>query len=324
MDALIGLISMLAFAICIVLLLVSLIRKTPKKKILIAMCVCIVCFYSAITWEEPNSNSNTSSSHDSNSGNFELLEGQELTPEDIASLPFGDVLFEELDKISAKDDISIFYCEVTGTNGLYTLRADTSGPRLWIAVKQSSITDEWSVDWIKNYDDNNYIYYMNERDKYTPTGLLQVDIYDFKTNDTVEKSDKAAVDAYYQQLEADRQAAQKEADKKKHEDAANLFHEIRVAYENNELSADDTYRGNRYTIIGAFDGAADDGLINELFSTVTVTVKIMDGRTTCYVFCSFDAKQWRTRLSKLDKGDEMIIEGECANWGSWSECQLKN
>ena len=105
-------------------------------------------------------------------------------------------------------------------------------------------------------------------------------------------------------------------------EAAALFHEIRVAYKNNELSADDQYKGNRYVIIGAFDGVSEDGLLNVLNDEIKVTVKIIDGQTNCYVFCDFDSEVWRDELAKLNRGDEIIIEGECNSWGTWSDCRL--
>ncbi|MEG2687374.1 MAG: tripartite tricarboxylate transporter TctB family protein [Christensenellaceae bacterium] len=121
-------------------------------------------------------------------------------------------------------------------------------------------------------------------------------------------------------LEMERKARE---DKEMREKAASLFHEIRSAYKNNELSADDEYKGKSYTIIGEFDGVSEDGLFNEFLNEIMVTVKIIDDNTTCYAFCGFDADIWREKLSSLNKGDEMVIAGTCYSWGSWSDCELK-
>lgn len=138
-------------------------------------------------------------------------------------------------------------------------------------------------------------------------------------------AEKAVEEEAQRQAEEQQQAqAQKEQDQQQRDAAAALFHEIRMAYKNNELSADDTYKGNRYTIVGSFDGISEDGLLNQLLGEIKVTLKIVDEGTPCYLFCDFDADTWREELSKLSKGDEMVIEGECDSWGVWSDCELLN
>lgn len=181
----------------------------------------------------------------------------------------------------------------------------------------------WNLRNVKDRSNSNF-YYLNDSDKFTSNGLLKENIYSFETGEVVEAVDENAIKAHYAELELQREQENQAREQKVRDDASALFHEIRAAYKNNELSADDTYKGNRYTIVGEFDGANEDGIFPSLLDEINITVKIMDGNTVCYVFCSFDKEEWRDRLAELNKGDEMIIEGECYSWGSWNDCELKN
>ena len=131
---------------------------------------------------------------------------------------------------------------------------------------------------------------------------------------------------YKENLENKRKEYEKKLQEQKIENENNapkLFHEIRNAYKNNELSADDKYKGNRYTLVGQFDGAEEGGLFNKMLSEIGITIKIMDGNTTCYVFCKFDAATWRDELAKYNKGDKIVFNGRCLSWGSWTDCSLE-
>ena len=101
-----------------------------------------------------------------------------------------------------------------------------------------------------------------------------------------------------------------------------LFHEMRLSYENNELSANNKYKGNRYTLVGTFEGASEDGILNVIENEIKVTVGIKDGNTQCYIFCDFNPEEWRDVLSEYNNGDEFIFEGECISWGNWQKCSV--
>lgn len=247
--------------------------------------------------------------------------GNIISINDIPNYRFGPVLLESFNSIGATGIVDAV-CEVSNSHGT-TFKVETDGAILWVSLKQSYSDEEWYVAWIKDYDSKK-LYYCNESEKFTPSGLLKESIYSFETGEIVEQADIDAVEKYYNQLQEEQTKETEKREQQIREDASTLFHEIRAAYKNNELSADDTYKGNRYTIIGQFDGVSEDGIFNTLLNEINVTVKVMDGNTPCYVFCSFDADIWREKLTELNKGDEMIIEGECYSWGSWSDCELKS
>lgn len=205
---------------------------------------------------------------------------------------------------------------------LWNIDVCANGKNVVISLSGNDDTG-WNLRHVKDRSNSNF-YYLNDSDKFTSNGLLKENIYSFETGEVIEAVDKNAIEAYYAELEFQREQEKKEREQKIRDDASALFHEIRAAYKNNELSADDTYKGNRYTIVGEFDGANEDGIFPSLLNEINITVKIMDGNTVCYVFCSFDKEEWRDRLAELNKGDEMIIEGECYSWGSWNNCELKN
>ncbi len=98
------------------------------------------------------------------------------------------------------------------------------------------------------------------------------------------------------------------------------FSEIRAAYKANELAAEDKYKGKTYTLVGILNGITDSGL-NKLAGTITATIEIKDGNTTCFVYGSFD-KNYREALKNYSVGDEVIFKGECSSWGSWTNCEL--
>lgn len=99
------------------------------------------------------------------------------------------------------------------------------------------------------------------------------------------------------------------------------FSEIRAAYKDNEIAADEEYKGNRYTFTVQFDGATDGGIGN-MGGTITVTAKIMDGGTACYMYCKFPESE-RDKITELSKGDSFTFTGTCVDWGNWKDCKMK-
>lgn len=53
MTALMGLGGLLGFLVCLILLIIKVVKKKPKKKTLIALCVCFVLFCSALVTPTP-------------------------------------------------------------------------------------------------------------------------------------------------------------------------------------------------------------------------------------------------------------------------------
>ena len=101
------------------------------------------------------------------------------------------------------------------------------------------------------------------------------------------------------------------------------FEEIYAAYKNNELSADDKYKGNRYQIACTFVSVGDGGL-NGALGSLSVTAYTYVGNKKCVLWCTFDEETQREALSKLNKGDEFTFEGICDSWGRWSDCKVVN
>lgn len=103
------------------------------------------------------------------------------------------------------------------------------------------------------------------------------------------------------------------------EEAAATFSEIRAAYKANELSFNDTYKGNRYTINGVVNGMTEGGITNSLFNTATFTIEVNDDGTKCFVYAVFNKDQ-RDALKSYNVGDEISFTGTCVDWGNWEDC----
>lgn len=105
------------------------------------------------------------------------------------------------------------------------------------------------------------------------------------------------------------------------DEAAATFSEIRAAYKANELSFNDTYKGNRYTIYGMVNGMTEGGLTNSLFNTATFTIEVNDAGTKCFVYAVFNKDQ-RDALKTYNVGDEISFTGTCVDWGNWEDCVI--
>ena len=92
------------------------------------------------------------------------------------------------------------------------------------------------------------------------------------------------------------------------------FHEIYMAYKENELSADDSYKGSRYILYGTFQSATEDGILNKLNGTITVNIEIKFDDVWYILICTFD-KSHRDDIATLKKGDLVCFEGECYSAG---------
>lgn len=124
-----------------------------------------------------------------------------------------------------------------------------------------------------------------------------------------------------EQEKAEKEAEETAQRQDLYESSQKTLWEIHEAYENNELSADDQYKNNRYTIAGTFVGAKDDGLI-QLLGDVQVTIKVKQENRTFFAVLGFDEEQ-RGELAKLNKDDQIIVEGECWSDASWTKCELQ-
>lgn len=99
----------------------------------------------------------------------------------------------------------------------------------------------------------------------------------------------------------------------------NNFIKIKKAYDNNEISASNTYKGNTYILYGKVVGIKEDGLFNNLLNYIGVTIEIKKDGEYFYAFCQF-SKSERDKLSSLNNGDYLLFKGKCYSWGNYEEC----
>ena len=100
------------------------------------------------------------------------------------------------------------------------------------------------------------------------------------------------------------------------------FEEIYKAYKDNELVADDLYKGRRYEITATINGMETGGLMN-MTGGATLTMEKKIGNTIVVFLAEFERDQ-EEALKNIKVGDEITFEGTCYSAGSWSDCELVN
>lgn len=100
------------------------------------------------------------------------------------------------------------------------------------------------------------------------------------------------------------------------------FEEIYQAYEDNELVADDLYKGRRYEVTATINGMEPGGLMN-MTGGATLTMEKKIGNTIVVFLAEFERDQ-EEALKNIKVGDEITFEGTCYSAGSWSDCELVN
>lgn len=100
------------------------------------------------------------------------------------------------------------------------------------------------------------------------------------------------------------------------------FEEIYHAYEDNELVADDLYKGRRYEVTATINGMETGGLMN-MTGGATLTMEKKIGNTIVVFLAEFERDQ-EEALKNIKVGDEITFEGTCYSAGSWSDCELVN
>ena len=98
------------------------------------------------------------------------------------------------------------------------------------------------------------------------------------------------------------------------------FEEIYKAYKENELVADDLYKGNRYKVTAEINGMTTDGLAN-LTGGAMLTLEKKVGKTTVFFYAEFEKEQ-EENLKTVKVGDTITFIGECGSAGYWSDCEL--
>ena len=100
------------------------------------------------------------------------------------------------------------------------------------------------------------------------------------------------------------------------------FEEIYKAYKDNELVADDLYKGRRYEVTATINGMETGGLMN-MTGGAALTMEKKIGNTIVVFLAEFERDQ-EEALKNIKVGDEITFEGTCYSAGSWSDCELIN
>lgn len=118
-----------------------------------------------------------------------------------------------------------------------------------------------------------------------------------------------------------------ELDKEEHEPVVSeelvgtaTFEEIYKAYKENELVADDLYKGNLYKVTAEINGMTNDGLAN-MSGGATLTLEKKVGKTTVFFYAEFEKEQ-EENLKTVKVGDTITFIGECGSAGYWANCEL--
>lgn len=98
------------------------------------------------------------------------------------------------------------------------------------------------------------------------------------------------------------------------------FSELYHAYKENEIVADDIYKGNRYQVTGEIVGISNDGLLN-IGGGATLTVNVELDEAIVVLIATFEKGQIES-LKSVKVGDTITFAGKCLSYGSWSECEL--
>lgn len=103
-------------------------------------------------------------------------------------------------------------------------------------------------------------------------------------------------------------------------DLSVTFDEVYRAYKENELRADDTYKGNVYRITAKVNGMKTGGLLN-LTGGATLTMEKQIDSTIVFFYAEFEKEQ-EENLKTINVGDTITFEGKCLSAGTWTDCEL--
>jgi hypothetical protein len=102
------------------------------------------------------------------------------------------------------------------------------------------------------------------------------------------------------------------------------YDEMYQAYKDNEIVANEQYKGNRYCFSAEINGINEGGGLIGLFDSdlgakLTLVRKV--GNTIVYIGAEFDKDQLES-LKQVKVGDTITIEGECSSAQYWVECKV--
>jgi Ca2+/Na+ antiporter len=178
MDALFGFLSIVAFLVGALLLIIFLIMKrrvrTPLIVMAVAFAVFIVCVSSLDVENEPELE---------NTDNTEMTEtvitsyaNQSIDLNNLGQYPWGNVLHDALLSIGATD-IKTVKCEVDLSTVTFKIETETN--KLWASVC-GKYESEWYVEWIRNYDESDIYYYVTTRNT-----IYEERLYSYETGEII-------------------------------------------------------------------------------------------------------------------------------------------
>ena len=103
-------------------------------------------------------------------------------------------------------------------------------------------------------------------------------------------------------------------------DLSVTYDDIYLAYEENELVANDLYRYNRYRITAKINGMATGGLLN-LTGGATLTMEKRVGNTIVFFYAEFEKEQ-EEALKQVKVGDTITFDGKCVGKGGFVDCEI--
>lgn len=101
----------------------------------------------------------------------------------------------------------------------------------------------------------------------------------------------------------------------------NNLRTIRASWEENEISAKETYAGKHFVIAGQVNKISSGGNLAHITTNPVITVFVKDGADTLIVYAEF-SKDDEDQLQNLSAGDDILIAAKCSNWGNWEDCVL--
>ena len=173
MEAFFGLLSMFAFFVGDILLLIFAIARKGVKTPLVIMAIAFVVFFVCVTRTDAESPAGSESTEPTETTEEVLLSyaSQSIDLNNLGQYPWGNTLHDALLSIGASDIKSID-CEVDSSD--VTFRIVTETKRLWASVGGKYGT-EWYVNWIRNYDESEIYYYASSEER----------IYSYETGEII-------------------------------------------------------------------------------------------------------------------------------------------
>ena len=168
-EAFLGLLSVFAFFVGAVLLIIFAIAKKRVRTPLIVMAVAFVVFFVCVASPSAESSPRvespgttvTTEATETTETVISSYAGQSIDLKELGQYPWGNLLYDALMSIGASD-IKEIKCEVDSSDVTFKITTETK--RLWASVG-GKYGDEWYVEWIRNYDESEIYYYTVSKER---------------------------------------------------------------------------------------------------------------------------------------------------------------